>query len=224
MRDPYEVLGLPSTASDDEVKKAYRRLAKKYHPDANPGDKVAEQRMKEINVAYDQIMNKTAQSSAGGYQGGGYGGGGYGGGYGPFGGFGGYGPFGGGYGPRSSNAYDDPEDAHMQAVRNFIQNRRYQEALNLLDSMQNRTAEWYYYAAIAHAGLGNRVQAEDYAEKAVSMDPSNPEYREFLDALHSPEQAYGTYGRQFNMPGMNIGKYCMGFCLMNLLCRLCWCC
>lgn len=60
MTDPYKVLGVPTTATDDEVKAAYRRLAKKYHPDANPGDKVAEQRMKEINAAYDQIMNKTS--------------------------------------------------------------------------------------------------------------------------------------------------------------------
>ena len=76
MTDPYKVLGVPTTATDDEVKAAYRRLAKKYHPDANPGDKVAEQRMKEINAAYDQIMNKTASGANrdyGGYSFGGYG-------------------------------------------------------------------------------------------------------------------------------------------------------
>ena len=82
MTDPYKVLGVPTTATDDEVKAAYRRLAKKYHPDANPGDKVAEQRMKEINAAYDQIMNKTASGANQGY--GGYSSGGYAG-YDPFG-------------------------------------------------------------------------------------------------------------------------------------------
>ena len=82
MTGPYKVLGVPTTATDDEVKAAYRRLAKKYHPDANPGDKVAEQRMKEINAAYDQIMNKTASGANQGY--GGYSSGGYAG-YDPFG-------------------------------------------------------------------------------------------------------------------------------------------
>ena len=77
MTDPYKVLGIPTTATDDEVKQAYRRLAKRYHPDANPGDKAAEQRMKEINAAYDHIINGDTggAGSAGGYESyGGYGG------------------------------------------------------------------------------------------------------------------------------------------------------
>lgn len=138
MTDPYKVLGVPTTATDDEVKAAYRRLAKKYHPDANPGDKVAEQRMKEINAAYDQIMNKTSPGANQGY--GGYSSGGYTG-YDPFGrNYGGYGSYG------SGGATGDPK---LQAAYNYIAFGRYHEALNVLSSITDRGAKWYYYSALA---------------------------------------------------------------------------
>ena len=55
--EPYSVLGLEPGASDEEVKQAYRRLAKKYHPDLNPGDAEAARKMQEVNEAYDRIKN-----------------------------------------------------------------------------------------------------------------------------------------------------------------------
>lgn len=67
MNDPYSVLGVSKEASEEEIKRAYRRLAKKYHPDLNPGDPEAARKMNEVNAAYEQIKNPGQTNSAYGY-------------------------------------------------------------------------------------------------------------------------------------------------------------
>ena len=130
MEDPYQVLGLERGASDEEVKKAYRRLAKKYHPDANPGDAEAARKMQEINAAYEQIKNPP-QSGGAGYGGGTYTGG------------AGYGsdPYEDIFGQwRRQQRQQEPQfhTTQAQAAYRYIQYGRYQEALNALDGAPTR--------------------------------------------------------------------------------------
>ena len=89
-RDYYEVLGVDKSASDADIKKAYRNLAKKYHPDANPGDATAEAKFKEINEAYSVLSDSETKARYDQYGHAGtdpnFGAGGFGGGFGGFGG------------------------------------------------------------------------------------------------------------------------------------------
>ena len=225
MRDPYEVLGVSRDASDDDIKKAYRKLAKQYHPDVNPGDRAAEEKMKEINAAYDAIKNGTAnqygaQGSSAGQNG-----------YGGYSGFGGYGqggwqtytwdPFRGwtAYGSQQQTSQDPEETNELRAARNYIAARHYAEALHVLSNISDRTAKWYYYSAIANAGQGNRILALEHARQACNMDPGNAEYETYLDELEKGGNSYRQSGGYSQ--GMSLGRYCTSLCCANLMCNLC---
>lgn len=207
MQDPYRILGVSPQASDDEIKKAYRALAKKYHPDVNNGSPEAEARMKEVNEAYSAVMKMRREGTSSSQYGGGYGAG-----------YGGYGTGYGGYGGYGSTGSADP---HMQAARNYIRAGHFQEAMNLLEGMANRTAEWYYLCGEACLGLGNRVAALNYARQAVNMDPNSFEYRALLSRLEGNAYYYQSNGasRGFAMPNILCGNPLLSCCLANLLCN-----
>lgn len=206
MADPYQTLGVSPDASDEEIKRAYRKLAKQYHPDANPGDEYAAKKMQEINDAYDRIKNPQKQAGPGSSQG-----------YNPYGqSYGGYDPFGGYYQQRRS--YNQKyADSHLQAAYNYILYRRYREALNVLAQFDGvKGAEWYYLSALANQGVGNQVTALEHMRKAVSMDPGNQEY---LNALDRMEHGGDTYRRQAgNFQGFDLR---MNPCTTLCLCYLC---
>ena len=219
--DPYKVLGVSPDASDDEIKRAYRKLAKKYHPDVNPGDPVAAKKMQEVNAAYEQIKNPEKAAQQQSSQSSGYGGqrtqsggnGGYG--YDPFGGF-------WGYGSSQQQSYTGRNaDQYQQAAAQYLQYGRYQDALNSLSNSPNRNARWYYLSAIANDGLGNQVTALEHIRKAVSMEPDNAQY---LQLLREMEDGGATYRRQAeNFGGFHMrGDLCTQLCLCYTL-QLCCC-
>ena len=200
IQDPYKVLGVSPDASDEEIKRAYRRLAKQYHPDRNPGDAVAAQKMQQINAAYEQIKNpEKAQPNGYGY---------------------GYDPYGGYSGQSNHSSGSD----YQQAAYQYIRFGRYREALNALGNCTQRDARWYYLSALANNGLGNQVTALEHIRRAVSLEPDNQEYLYTLEQIEHGGRAYrqqaGSY-RSYNMRW----SPCTGLLLCILgrfFCPCCW--
>ena len=176
--DPYSILGVSRDASDREIKRAYRNMSRKYHPDSYASSSAAEaeaaaEKFKQIQEAYNQIVNERSGRSSGGYGGasGGYGG---------------------------SQSYTE-EDQHLMAAINYIRARRYNEAINVLNGIGNRSGRWYYLSSVANMGLGNNVVAQDYAKKAVELEPDNMEFRQYYQQLQNGGgfSPFGGYGSPF---------------------------
>ncbi len=230
MSDPYSVLGVDKSASDDEIKKAYRRLSRKYHPDANinnPHKDEAEARFKEVQQAYQQIMGERERGYTSGGQGGSYAGGGSGqggssyGGYGPFGGFGPFSGY-GGYGQEGNvGSGQENTDPHLRAAANYIRSGHYQEALNVLDGIRERSALWYFLSASANSGVGNNVTALEHAREAVRLEPENMQYRMLLERMEGGGTWYQQRQTMYGYPGSFDSSCCVKLCVANILCNLC---
>lgn len=203
MRDPYKVLGISQDAGNDDIKRIYRQLSRKYHPDANinnPNKDFAEAKFKEIQEAYKQIMDmrekgeETYSSFFGGYR--------------------------GGYQNRSRNN-DDIETQHFKAAEVYINNRKFKEALNVLDGISAKSAMWYYYHASANQGLGNHIMAVEEAEEALKLEPDNIIYQNFCNQIKSSEQWYQNQGTGYGLSPVSFGDCCMKVLLFNCICGCC---
>ncbi len=171
MKDPYQILGVSPTATDDEVKSAYRALARKYHPDKYRDSDLAEmagEKMKEINAAYDEVQKLRAGKTSGGAA---------------------YGGSGGTYGDRSYSGSANP----YITARQLINLRRLGEAEQVLATIPDaeRGAEWHFLMGCIAAGRGYFVDAQQYFDTACGMDPSNAEYRNAQNQLRARASGFG---------------------------------
>lgn len=228
MNDPFRVLGISSTATEEEIKQAYRKLAKQYHPDLNPDAVNAEEKMKEINEAYAAAIrikkgmdangygSAAQHNNASGFRGNPYGTQGS-----PYGSTGGWwNPFGAnqqGYQApnwQSQQTYAQPQ---LQAASDYIRTGRYYEAINLLNSMPVHDAAWHGLFALANMGIGNRVAALNSARQAVQMEPENSEYRRILSQLEYSTNRYQRAGGFRDLRGIVCANPCLTCCIINTL-------
>ncbi len=193
MKDPYEILGINKNATDDEVKRAYREMARKYHPDnyaENPLSDLAVEKMQEINDAYDRIMNqrrgknKSSNGNAG-------------------------------YSGSAGSAFPD--------IRRLISSGRFEEAQELLDGVpaQSRNAEWYFLNGSVLYKRGWFDGAYSDFATACRMDPTNPEYREAFSRIQRQTRGgySNPYGSPQNMGGCSACDMCQGLICADCCCE-----
>lgn len=200
-KSPYEILGVSPGASKEEVTKAYRKLAKKYHPDLNPGDESAAKKMSEINAAYEEIKSGRASSYTAGHS---------------------------DYRQSSYASYSRPaadeqqpsydDYALLDRVRECIENGDYPEALRLLEYVEIRNARWYYLSAVANQAVGNTITALLHARQAVLLEPDNLVYRQLLAEIESVGQTYDTRQKAAGSGCAHLVQYCSMCCCSQMCC------
>ncbi len=202
MNDPYQTLGVAETASDEEIKKAYRELARKYHPDNyhdNPLADLAQEKMKEINAAYEEINRR--RSAGGSGHGGGQAAG-----------------YGGGYGSYQQTYRQQSGSSVLQQVRIAIQTGNLTRAEALLANYTDHNAEWNFLRGAVCYRRGWMDEAKRYYETACQMDPGNPEYRQALEFMKTGTQrSYRPGGGQFGTDLCG-GNICLPLCCLYSLC------
>ena len=192
MNDPYSILGVSSNATDDEVKKAYRELARKYHPDNyhdNPLADLAQEKMKEVNEAYNNIL-RMRNGGGGGRQSGGY----------------------------TSASGASPESTRVRAAINSGDLRLAEELLKMFSS---RNAEWYFLMGSMYYRKGWIDDAQQHFQAAVRMEPNNNEYRQALAMMNQGGYPYSPYGRGplSHGGGCDACDICTAMLCMNMCCR-----
>lgn len=212
MKNPYETLEIRQGASEDEIKSAYKKLVKKYHPDQyanNPLSDLAQEKIKEINEAYDALTkNKgTSYSSQSSTK------------------------------SQSQQTYRSQQHQQSQQrqqsqgqrtqspseyveIRTIIEQNNINLADQMLDRIMNRNAEWNYLKGVVSLKKGWYDQAFRYITVATNLDPYNPEYRDTLNSLKIRANSYNQFG---NYRGYNTGgsfcNVCSSFLVADCCCE-----
>ena len=173
MKNPYEVLGIKEGASEEEIKKAYRELVKKYHPDqyqSNPLSDLAEEKLREANEAYEYLMkNRNASSEKVSWM------------------------------NNRSRSYNGNGGDFYGRVRTFINNGNIGMAEEMLNGSNDRQAEWHYLMGLVFLKKGWYDQGYAYLQNAVNMDSTNFEYRDALNRMNTANRGYrgNAFGRGY---------------------------
>jgi molecular chaperone DnaJ len=200
MADPWETLGVKRGSSDEEVKRAYHALVKKYHPDRfqdAAAKELADEKLKEINQAYDAIVSGSA-------------------------------PGNGGSAGASSGDYTASGSQRFQQVRMDLQSRRVDEAERTLDQMSDRNAEWHFLRGVCYSFRGWYAMARENIAQAVNMEPGNAEYRSALDQIDGSVRGYQQYTGPFGQgqggarnTGCSMCDVCSCMICSDCLCNSC---
>lgn len=197
MTNPYKVLGVNEGATNEEIRAAYLSLVKKYHPDkyTDPDMKqLANEKLKEINEAYDQLTKNPGKTASSGYSGAAYGAGGHGG------------------------SYSGPEADRFVRARSLINAGNLDGAKTILDTIQTRNAEWYYLYGIIYLRQGWYDKAREFLGRAYRTEPGNAEYAQAYNTLRYTGNPYSRPRQSTSYGNCSACDICSG-----LMCADCCC-